>query len=171
MNDGDLPSGKSYDDLYAHVVEVHKEKMFLGFMAFVSLTKYNEGSNNNLTVLQVNDGDIDVDDSGRMLARKKAKKDKDNNRDMAAALVYSPFVARGLSVEARVQVIEVAQFEAKEIREDYKQNILKLNTKTDILLREREASRSNRLKLYAQSTMPMKRFGKKSPPLPKRWLM
>ena len=71
LQDGDLPSGKSYDDLYAHVVEVHEEKMFIGFMAFVSLTKYNEGGNNNLTVLQVKNDDINGEDSGRMAARKK----------------------------------------------------------------------------------------------------
>ena len=137
LNDGDLPSGKSYDDLYAHVVEVHEEKIFIGFMAFVSLTKYNEGGNNNLTVLQVKDDDINGEDSGRMAARKKTKLDKDDNRDIAAASVFSPFVTRGLSVEARVQVIEVAQFESQKIRDDYKQKILQLSTKTDILLRER----------------------------------
>lgn len=112
LNDGDWPSGKSYDDSYAHVVEVHDEKMFIGFLAFFSLTKYNEGGNNNLTVLQVNDDDINGEDSGRMVPRKKVKIDKDDNRDMASASVYSPFVARGLSVEARVQVIEVEQFES-----------------------------------------------------------
>ena len=79
-------------------------------MAFVSLTKYNEGGNNNLTVLQIKDDDINGEDSDRIVARKKAKTNKDDNRDMAAASVYSPFVARGLSVEAMVQVIEVAQF-------------------------------------------------------------
>ena len=51
LNNGDLPSGKLFDDLYAHVIDIHEEEMFIGFMAFASLKKYNEGGNNNLTVL------------------------------------------------------------------------------------------------------------------------
>ena len=78
-----------------------------------SLIKYKEGDNNNITVIQIKDNDINGDDSGRMVARKKSKTDKDENRDMAAASVYSHFVARGLSVDARFQVLEVAQFESQ----------------------------------------------------------
>ena len=44
--------------------------MFIGFMAFVALTKYNEGGKNNLNFLQVNDEDINGEDSGRKADRK-----------------------------------------------------------------------------------------------------
>ena len=39
LNNGELPSGKTWDDLYAHIIVVHEEKMFIGFMAFVCMTK------------------------------------------------------------------------------------------------------------------------------------
>ena len=111
--------------------------MFIGFMAFVCLTKYNDGGSNNLTVLQINDDDVKNGESGRGGARKKAKTSKDDTRDVSAGCDESPFAARGLSVEARVQVIEVAQFESQKIREDFKQKIHQLSHKSDLLLRER----------------------------------
>ena len=92
---------------------------------------------NNLTSLQINDDDIKVDKSGRGVARKKAKKSKYDTTDISAGCADSPFAARGLSVEARVQVIEVAQFESQKIREDFKQKIHQLTHKSDLLLRER----------------------------------
>ena len=58
LNDGELPSSKTFDNLYAHVIHVYEEKYFVGFMVFVSLIKHNEGGNNNLTVLQIKDNDI-----------------------------------------------------------------------------------------------------------------
>ena len=45
---GDLPAGKTWDDLYTHVVLKHEEeipanKYVTGFMLFVCLTKHNDG--------------------------------------------------------------------------------------------------------------------------------
>ena len=53
LNYGEPPSGRSLEDLYARIIEVHKENMFIGFMAFICLKKYNNGITNNVTVLQI----------------------------------------------------------------------------------------------------------------------
>ena len=79
------------------------------FMAFIYLMKYNNGGTNSLTVLQINDDDIKGGESGRGVARKKENTVKDDTRDICAGGEESPFAARVLSVEARFQVIEVAQ--------------------------------------------------------------
>ena len=104
---------------------------------FFSLTKYNDGGSNNLTLLQINDDDINDCESGRMDAHKKSKTAKDDTRYICTGSEQSPFPVKGLSVKARIQVIEVAQFEARKVREDFKQKILQLSNKSDILLRER----------------------------------
>ena len=106
-------------------------------MAFVCMTKYNEGRTNELTCLQINDDDVKDGEGGRAVARKKAKTSKDDTRDLNAGCGESPFAERGLSVEARVQVIEVAQFESHKIREDFKQQIYHLTHKSELLLKER----------------------------------
>ena len=137
LTDGQLTTGQSWEDLYAHVIDVHKKKIFIGFMAFICLIKYNDGGINKLNVLEINDDDIKNVESGRGSARKKAKLTKDDTRDISAGYAISPFASRGLSVEARVQVIEVAQFETQKIREDFKHKIDQLNHKADLLLRER----------------------------------
>ena len=110
--------------------------MFIGFMAFVCLTKYNGGTN-NLTVLKINDDDVNNGESGRIVARNKSKTVKDNTRNICAGGEDSSFAARGLSVEARAKVIKVAQFESQKIREYLKHKILQIRNKSDILLRER----------------------------------
>ena len=69
LSEGQLASGQTWEDLYAHVIDVHEEKMFIGFMAFVCLTEYNDGGTNNLNVLEINDNDIKNVESGRGSAR------------------------------------------------------------------------------------------------------
>ena len=81
--------------------------MFIGFMSFISLTKYNDGKKYTLNILQVNDGDNQY--SGTSISRKKAKLSRSETRDFFIGLANSSFVSRGLSIEARVQVIEVAR--------------------------------------------------------------
>ena len=73
MDTGNLASGKSYEDSCAHVVELYEEKMFNEFMAFVSLTKFNEGGINKLITLQAKDGDINGDDRWKTVAREKSE--------------------------------------------------------------------------------------------------
>lgn len=111
--------------------------MFIGFMALIALTKYKNGCNNNLTIPQIKDNNINWDNSGKMVARKKAKTYTDDNSDIATASVYLPFITWGFVVETWVQLIAVAQFKSQNIREDFKQNVFQLSSKEGILLRER----------------------------------
>ena len=141
---GDLPSGKTWDDLYAHVLINHEEnapgeKCFIGFMAFVCLTKYNDGGKNTLTTLAMNDDDLgDLEGgSGREGARKKAKLLKDEQRSIETGEEESPFKTRGLTMDDRVQLIEVSQMEEQKWRDDLKTTWTQLNAKNDLLLRER----------------------------------
>ena len=80
---------------------------------------------------------VTVGGEGGGVARKKAKTVKDDTRDICAGGEESPFATRGLSVEVRVQVTEVSQFELQKTRENFKQKILQLSHKLDLLLRER----------------------------------
>ena len=72
-----------------------------------------------MTVLQVNNDDINGNDSERNVARKRAKTEKDNYRDICAGSFNSPFASRGLAVEARVYVTDVARFESQRVRKNY----------------------------------------------------
>ena len=49
----------------------------------------------------------------------------------------SPFVARGLSIGTRMEIIELAQFEDSKVREEVQARLTQLNVKSDLLLRER----------------------------------
>ena len=145
LSDGELPSGRIWDDLYAHVILKHteqfpKDKTFNGFMAFVCLTKYNDGGKNVLSVLDTNDSDneddIIGDSTSRSSARKKAKLEKDGLRSIESGN-ESVFKSRGMTMDARVQVIEISQVEDMKWREDLKTTWIELNAKNDLLLRER----------------------------------
>ena len=48
LTDGELPSGQTWEDLYVHILLQYeaitpKEAVFTGFLAFFSLTEYNDG--------------------------------------------------------------------------------------------------------------------------------
>ena len=60
-----------------------------------------------------------------------------DSRDISAGCAESPFTTRGLSVEARVQVIEVAQFKSQKMRKNFNQKIQQLTHKSELLLRKR----------------------------------
>ena len=108
-------------------------------MAFVCLTKYNSGGKNTLTTLTMNDDDLgDLEGgSGREGAGKKAKLLKDEQRSIETGEEESPFKTRGLTMDDRVQLIEVSQMEEQKWRDDLKTTWTQLNAKNDLLLRER----------------------------------
>ena len=95
--DGELPSGTTWDDLYQFVLsknnEIHDGKgIFVGFVAFVTLSEYNDQRENHLiSLLSVNDSDMD---EGRVSARKKAKTQKDFERSVEVGNIPSPFSER-----------------------------------------------------------------------------
>ena len=82
LNSGELPSGKSWHDLYDHILsradKIHpKESMFTGLIPFVCFSKYNKESNNWLNVLAMNDNDnYQFGKGGRKKPRKRLKTEK-----------------------------------------------------------------------------------------------
>ena len=143
LTNGQLPSGKTWSDVYGHVLsrwhEINPiERIFTGFMAFVALTAYNEGRKSKLAVLATKDEDGGGRNaSGRAVARKKAKLTKDMGRSADTGSPNGPFAKRGLSMDTRIQLIEVAQLEDQKCRDTINTTILQLNAKNDLLLRER----------------------------------
>ena len=141
LDDGGLPSGRSWDDLYSHILSEYKqinekEPIFQGFIAFVCFTKYNEEGTNHLSVLCVNDeDDCKFSKGGRTVSRKRQKIDKNEVRDIETG--SSPFSSRGLSIATRMEIIELAQYEDSKVREDLQSQLTQLNVKSDLLLRER----------------------------------
>ena len=135
LNDGSLPSGSTWDDLYAHVlVEYGKEnpkenEMFLGFMAFVCLTKYNDVGTNQLTVLGSSD-DMVVK-VGRAEQRKKEIEEKNLIRASQA------IGTRGIGFDRQLQVIEIVQLEDCKKIDNITETIKHLTSRCDIILRER----------------------------------
>jgi len=138
----ELPSGKSWDDLYDYILsradDINpKELMFTGFIAFVWFSKYNEEGNNWLNVLAANDDDnCQFGKWGQEESRKRFKTEKDGIRDLETGTV-SLFVARGLSLDTLMKIIEVAQFEDSKIREDIRDRLLPLDSWMNQILRER----------------------------------
>ena len=145
LNDGELPSGSSWDDLYSHVLSQYKdinpkEPIFQGFIGFVCFTKYNEEGTNILSLLCVNDkDDCKFGKGGRTESRKRMKSDKNEVRDIETGA--SPFLARGLTIATRMEIIELAQFEDSKVREDLQSRLTQLNVKSDLLSRERSQQR------------------------------
>ena len=88
--------------------------MLIGFLEFVSLTKHKDGDVNTLDVVSTNDDDkIELPVKGRSRHRKKMKLLKDNERSRATSSddERSLFTQRGLSVDTRLQMTEMAQIE------------------------------------------------------------
>ena len=115
LDGGKLPSGRTWDDLYAYISSNHEanDKLgnpLMGFMAFVIFTKYSDVGENKLSSLAINDDDNRKDDEGgRMSARKKTKVSKDEERSIDAINMNSIFAQRGLTIDQRVHIVEVAQ--------------------------------------------------------------
>ena len=96
-----------------------KGNPFIGFMAFVIFTKYNDVGENVLCSLAINDGDDNEDKlGGRLDARKKAKTSKDEDRSIAAMHKNSAFAERGLTIDQKMNMVELAQLEEQKWRDD-----------------------------------------------------
>ena len=115
---GNFLSGRTWDDLYNHVVskthEISGEKnYYTGWIAFGILTSYNAEGKNYISAL-TSDGDIAVD-KHRSDFRRKSKEAKDTERAVAVGTDNDSFKDRGLTLEARIHVIEMAQIEYEKI--------------------------------------------------------
>lgn len=114
MTSGELLLGHSWDDLYQHITDLKFDGnagLFAGFLGFWCFTKYNNGSENNLTSMAIDDTEISGGENGRGSSRKKLKLDKDNEYSICALEDKSPFKARGLSIEYMMDIAELAQLE------------------------------------------------------------
>jgi len=140
LNNGELPSGQTWDDLYHHVLETHEDNgtgYFTGFLGFVCFTKYNSGGENNLVSMAMDDNENIGGDNGRDGARKKAKLDKNTTRSVDVSVEESPFKALSLTLEQRIGIAELSKLEEAIWRDDMQSSITNLNNKRTALLTER----------------------------------
>ena len=112
-DDGNLPSGKNWDDLYDYVIsqshEISKEKnTYTGWIAMEVLTKYNPDGNNHISAL-TSDGNI-TDNNHRVDFRKN-KKARNVGSPGHVDKDAAPYQERGLSLNTRLNVIEMVQIE------------------------------------------------------------
>ena len=150
---GNLPSGRTWDDLYDHVasktIEISGEKhYYTGWIAFELLTKYNAEGINHISALTSN-GDIE-DDEHRSDFRRRKKAEKDTERGIAVGSGNDSFKDRGLTLEARLHIIEMAQMEDEKISSSTQQTIANANIVMQHLLEERKQAIS-----LAQTICPL----------------
>ena len=87
--------------------------------------------------MSVNDTDaVKRTASSRADGRKKAKKDKDDIRSIASG-DKELFNGRGYTMDTRIQMVEIAQFEVARKREDVKNQLTHLTNRNKLLLEER----------------------------------
>ena len=111
--------------------------MFTGFGNFICHTKYNDKRENKLNFVCVNNRDaVKRTASSRAEGRKKAKKDKDEVRSIASG-DKELFNGRGYTMDTRMQMVEIAQFEVARKREDIKNQLTRLTNCNTLLLEER----------------------------------
>lgn len=139
---GELPLGTSWADLYAHLLDcrtqIHsKEEVFTGSMNIIYHSKHNENRENVLNILAINDeDDCAFGKGGREKRRNLTKVKKHINRDLDTGN-SSPFAARGLTLDSRIQIIELAQFQDSTVIEHHKSKLHLLTTRYYLLLQER----------------------------------
>jgi len=147
MDGGELPSGRTYDDLYAHLLarshDINpREQIFTGFINFVCHTKFKDDTKNKLNVLAAQhdgDGGCKFGKDGRS----KKRKNKKINSDIIRSIVVetgtrSPFANRGLTLDDRVQIIKLAQFEDNKVREIGEASVQQMTKRLALLLDERK---------------------------------
>ena len=135
LNDGMLPSGSTWEDMYAHVKTEYRQQnpkeneMFMGFMAFVCLTKYNEVGVNHLTVMEIND------DMVTKISRAEQRQQNKEERDTTRA--FNSPGSRGIGLDRQMQIIEIAQMDDCKKIDNITETITGLTARCDIILRER----------------------------------
>ena len=141
--DNETPSGTVWEDLYRYLIENSdkinaREKVFTGMAAFICCSKYNDGGENHLNVLAKNDDDaVAGTDSSRSKSRLSVKSEKDKMRSIETG-DNSLFNNRGLTLDSKMQMVEIAQFEDAQARDDIKNDIMLLTNRNKLLLVERE---------------------------------
>ena len=141
LNNGQLPSGKTWDDLYHHILsrssEVSNERgPYTGWIAFELLTKYKDDGNNVISLLTA-DGDITEEES-RSDFRKRDKQQKDSERNTAVGSKNEDVAEHGLSLQNRLHIIEMAQVEDDKVNQIMQLVIANANLQLQNLLEERK---------------------------------
>ena len=137
------PSGTVWEDLYKHLISNgdkinHKEKDFTGMAAFMCYSKYNTNGENMLNFLAKNDEDaVPTSDASRSQSRSSVKTNKDQQRSIESG-DHSLFGKRGYTLDTRLQMVEIAQFEEAQARDDLKHDLEHLTSRNKLLLDERE---------------------------------
>lgn len=141
--DNGKPSGTIWEDLYSHLIENAnrinaREKVFTGMAAFICFSKYNEGGENHLNFLAKNDDEaVASTDASRAKSRVSVKDGKDEERSIATNN-NKLFNGRGYSLDSRMQMVEIAQFEDAQVRDDINSTLTHLTNRNKLLLCERE---------------------------------
>ena len=134
-----MPSGKNWGALYAHLLvrkdEINsKEDVFTGFINYICHTKYYKGGKNMLNLVAINDDDDTEFKKGVIYKQRKMNKEhKDTERSLEAGDI-SPFAARGTTLDSRVQIVELAQFEDSKAREIRRDKLHQMTTRYRLLL-------------------------------------
>ena len=146
LNGGDLPSGNTWDDLYSHLItdrgpEFGKDLVYTGYYAFAILTKYNdENGSSCLSVFNTDGGGKRNSEDGGNSSRKKKKAEKDDERSVAIGNTDAKpgFIARGMKIGTRIDLISMAQTEdAKKVETD-KMSLAYHTNVNELLLQERK---------------------------------
>ena len=138
----DKPSGTNWDDLYSHILENYekinpKERVFTGFANFLCHTKYNDRHENLLNILSKNDEDaVHGADASRSSSRKSTKSEKDRIRAIHSG-DPKMFNHRGFSIDSRMQMVEIAQFNDAQRMEAINHTLGHLTNRNKLLLDER----------------------------------
>lgn len=136
------PSGTNWDYLYAHLIENYekinsREKIFTGFGNFICHTKYNDRGENLLNILSINDEDgVDTTSTSRASSRNSMKEEKNKVRAIEAG-DSTIFNSRGYTIDSRIQMVEIAQFQDAQKMENIKNTLEHLTNRNKLLLDER----------------------------------
>ena len=142
LNNGELPSGNTWDDLYSHLYDksddISGEKNgYTGWIAFAILTKYNDDNDDGIDLLNIDGSGGDGDGSRRDFRKKRKKEgrvDVNENRKIPA---YASST-RGHTIHDRLSLIEMAKMEETKRFDDIKTILAHLNTRNKMLLEERK---------------------------------
>ena len=104
---------------YAHVINKLEERYFIRCVAFALFSKYNKGGISSVTVLVMNDDNVNTDENGRMAACKKEKIMKSQTTDISAGK-NSPLCCSETFSWSKSISDKGGKFEVQQFREGFK---------------------------------------------------
>ena len=128
--------------MYVHLLDDYdhinpKEKSFTGFANFICHSKYNEYHANMLNLLSNNDdGAVNTTDATHTILRKSVKATKNEICSINTG-DSSMLNSRGYTLESRIQIVEIAQYQDVLKLDVIKNSLDHYTTKIKLLLDER----------------------------------